>query len=99
MKKEVKIKKITNEDLAIMMANSFSGMEERLTNNIATKEDLKNLEERLTKKIDNVEEKLTTKIDATDRRIDDFAETKATKTTFKELETRVTKIEKKLEIA
>jgi hypothetical protein len=71
------------DNLAIIMAGSFSGLEERLTKKID------GVEEKLTKKIDGVEEKLTKKIDGvsdrlegTNKRIDDFAETKVTKITY-----------------
>lgn len=83
MKKDIK-KKMTIDDLAIVMAGSFSGLEERLTKKID------NVENRL----DGVENKL----EGTNKRIDDFAETKVSKITYKELENRIGLIEKKLEI-
>ncbi len=61
---------------------------------MATKEDLKHLEEKLSKDIENVKDHL----DGTNRRIDDFAETKVSKVAHKELENRVGFVEKKLEV-
>jgi len=68
---------MTLDGLAVLIAGSFSGLEERLT-----------------KKIGDVENKL----EGTNKRIDDFAETKASKIQYKELENRVDFVEKKLEI-
>lgn len=71
------------DGLAIIVANSFEGMEERLTKN-------------LTEEIQSVEEKLTTKIEGLGKRIDDLAENKVSKIAFKEIETTVSAIKKKL---
>ncbi|KKQ25620.1 MAG: hypothetical protein US41_C0042G0005 [Parcubacteria group bacterium GW2011_GWB1_37_13] len=87
MKKKVQ-KKMTINDLVIVMAGSFTGLETRLTKKID------DVENKLTKKIDDVENKL----EGTNKRIDDFAETKASKIAYKELENRVGFVEKKLEI-
>jgi len=65
------------DNLAVIMAGSFSGLEERLT-----------------KKIDGLDNRLV----GTDKRIDDYAETKVSKISFKELEGRVGVVEKKLEV-
>ncbi|MDP2788756.1 MAG: hypothetical protein Q8O46_01725 [bacterium] len=51
-------------------------------------------------KIDTIDlkvEEIKNKLEGVDKRIDDFAETKVSKTTYKELETRVGVVEKKLE--
>jgi len=84
MKKKVQ-KKMTINDLVIVMAGSFTGLETRLTKKID------DVENKLTKKIEN-------KLEGTNKRIDDFAETKASKIAYKELENRVGFVEKKLEI-
>lgn len=49
-------------------------------------------------KIDTKFEELKTKIEGTNKRIDDFAENKVSKITFKELDNRVGFVEEKLEI-
>jgi hypothetical protein len=83
MKKAVK-KKMTIDDLAIVMAGSFSGLEERLTKEIVgVKKDVESVKNQL---------------EGTNKRIDDFAETKVSKTTHKELQKRVIFLEEKLEI-
>lgn len=87
MKKDVK-KKMTIDDLALIMAGSFSGLEERLTNKIG------DVESGLKREIEGVKNQL----EGTNKRIDDFAETKVSKTTYKELENRVGFIEKKFEV-
>ena len=91
-------KKIDNkiDGLALIVADSFEGMEERLTMNLTGK--INSLGEKLTQKIDGVEERLSTKINATDRRIDHFAETKTSKIEHKKLISRVAFIEEKFEI-
>ena len=80
----MKTKRISIDVLAIIMNNSFENLEKEIKNT-ATKDDLKKLEENLTNRIEK-----------TDKRIDDFAETKATKISHKELVTRVEFIEKKI---
>ena len=91
MKKEVK-KKMTIDNLAIVMAGSFSGLEERMTEKIDGVEN--KLEGIIKKEIEGVKDQLA----GTNKRIDDFAETKVSKITYKELEKRVGVVEKKLEI-
>ncbi len=86
MKKEVKTKKMTIDKLAIMMSNSFESIEKKM----ATKDDI----EEVKKEIEGVKDRLT----GTNKRIDDYAETKVSKITHKELEHRVNFIEEKLEI-
>ena len=83
MKKEMRTKKITINELAIMVAKGFE--------NTATKNDIKDLK----LKIDVLEDKLTTKINATDRRIDHLAETKISIIKYEELEKRVRVLENK----
>jgi len=78
--------KITIDKLAIMMNNSFEGLEKKM----ATKDDINSVKE----EIKNVKNQL----EGTNKRIDDFAETKVSKIVYKELENRVGFIEKKLEI-
>ena len=90
MKKEVK-KKMTLDGLAVLIAGSFSGFEERLTKKID------GVESRLggvEKELEGVKNRL----EGTNKRLDDLAETKASKITYKEIENRVGFIEKKLEI-
>ena len=94
MKKDAK-KKMTIDDLAIVMAGSFDGFEKRLTKKIDDVENgLRKEVEGVKKKVEGVKNQL----EGTNKRIDDFAETKASKITYKELENRVNFMEKKLEI-
>ena|SRR3989338_4633331 len=97
MKKEVK-KKMTLDGLAVLIAGSFSGFEERLTKKIDGVESrLGGVESRLggvEKELEGVKNRL----EGTNKRLDDLAETKASKITYKEIENRVGFIEKKLEI-
>lgn len=90
MKKEVKTQKMTIDRLGIIIAKGFASIEARMAN----KEDIQNLEQRLDAKIEGVKNRL----EGTNKRIDDFAETKTTKIAHKEIENRVGFIEKKLEI-
>ncbi len=80
-----KTKKVTIADLAKMI-------KENVVDRMATKEDIKDMATKT-----DIEE-LKDKINGTNKRIDDFAETKVSKITYKELENRVGFIEKKLEI-
>ena len=79
------------EDFAIVMAGSFSGLEERLTKKID------NVESEL-QGVKRDVEGVKNRLEGTNKRIDDFAETKVSKITHKELDGRVVFIEKKLEI-
>jgi hypothetical protein len=79
---------MTIDKLAIMVAKGFEG--------VATKEDLKNLEARMATKEDIKDMATKTDIEGINKRIDDFAETKVSKITYKELENRVQKIEAKI---
>ena len=87
-KKSHKSIKMTIDKLAIMVAKGFEG--------VATKEDLKNLEARMATKEDIKDMATKTDIEGINKRIDDFAETKVSKITYKELENRVQKIEAKI---
>ena len=105
MKKILK-KKMSIEDLALSMNKGFKRVEnliekkiEKLAistakgfENMATKEDIKNMATKT-----DIEE-LKDKITGVEKRIDDFAETKVSKITFKELDSRVGFIERELEI-
>ena len=75
-------KRITIEDLATITAKGFEST--------ATKEDLRELEQKLTKEIEGVKDQLV----GTNKRIDSLAETKVSKIAFKELENRVGVVEK-----
>src|SRR3989338_7299871 len=104
MKKEVK-KKMTLDGLAVLIAGSFSGFEERLTKKIEGVESrLGGVERRLggvESRLGGVEKELEgvkNRLEGTNKRLDDLAETKASKITYKEIENRVGFIEKKLEI-
>jgi len=93
MKKEVKISKITIDKLAIMMNNGFESLEKKM----ATKEDLEGVK----KEIEGVKtevESVKDRLEGTNKRIDDFANTKVSKIQYKEIENRVSFMEKKLEI-
>jgi hypothetical protein len=85
-----KTKKVTIADLAKMI-------KEDVVDRMATKEDIKDMAtktdiEGLKKDIEYVKDKLT----STNKRIDDFAETKVSKIVYKGLENRVQKIEAKI---
>ena len=89
---------MTLDGLAVLIAGSFSGFEERLTKKIDGVESrLGGVESRLggvEKELEGVKNRL----EGTNKRLDDLAETKASKITYKEIENRVGFIEKKLEI-
>jgi hypothetical protein len=86
IKKNNKSGKMTIDKLAIMVAKGFE--------NTATRDDIKNID----KKIDTKVEELKNQIKGVDKRIDDFAENKVSKVTFKELDNRVSFMEKKFDI-
>jgi tetrahydromethanopterin S-methyltransferase subunit G len=71
-----------------MVAKGFDSIEKRMV----TKEDIKNLEKRLEKKIDNVENKL----EGTNKRIDDLALNRVKYEDHNKLKVRVDIIEKTL---
>jgi|GEM_PF-5812802 len=87
--------KITIDDLALVIADSFDGLEKRLTNTFKKElGDVKEDIEGVKKEMEGVKNQLA----GTNRRIDDFAETKVSKITHKELESRVIFLEKKTKI-
>lgn len=79
---------MTLDKLAGMMANGFSNLEEKLGGRIDR------VEERLT----DVEGRLSQKISGLENRIDDLAYGKAGRDEVQVLNTRVTRVEKKLAI-
>ncbi len=83
MKKGTKTKRITNTELLDSINRSFSKVEEKIDTKV----------EEVKKEIEGVKDQLA----STNKRIDDFAETKVSKITYKELENRVGVVEKKLE--
>jgi len=96
---------MTLDGLAVLIAGSFSGFEERLTKKIDGVESrLGGVESRLggvESRLGGVEKELEgvkNRLEGTNKRLDDLAETKASKITYKEIENRVGFIEKKLEI-
>ncbi len=95
MKKEKKNKTMTINDLAVVIAGSLSGFEERLTKKIdGVESGLKKEIEGVKKEVEGVKNQLS----GTDKRIDDFVETKVSRVEYKELKSRVDFIEKKLAI-
>jgi len=84
--KKITKKKMTLDNLAILMAGSFSGLEERLTKKIY------GVEEKLTKKIDSVENKF----EGVNKRIDDFAVTRVKYEDHNKLKSRMDLIESKV---
>lgn len=74
-------KKVTIDDLAMMVAKELEGM----------RRDLARIENNLIYHIGTVKDH----IESVNKRIDDFAETKISKTEFKGLESRVSHLEKK----
>ena len=87
MKKENnKTKKVSMDDLAIMIGRGFEDIEQRLSGKI----------DGLDKKIEYVEERLSRKIDGLSNRIYDLSLNRATREELKILEIRVEKVEKKV---
>ena len=90
-KKSDKSDKMTIDKLAIMVAKGFES--------VATKDDLKKLEERMNGKFEGVKKEIEGVKDqlvGTNKRIDDLAETKVSKIIYEGLEKRVQKIEAKI---
>lgn len=85
-KTKTKTKKVSTDDLAIMIGRGFEEVDKRFDD----------LDSRLSKKIDDVEEKLSRKIDGLSNRIDDLSLNRATREELKILEIRVEKVEKKV---
>ena len=82
-----KEKRVTNLELLESINRSFF----RIEGKMATKEDVQVIIE---KEVAGLKDQLA----GTNKRIDDFAETKVSKITFKGLEGRVSVVEKKLEV-
>jgi TolA-binding protein len=85
--------KVTLDSLAVMMAGGFSDLENRLGSKID------HIDQRLSKLIDGLDErtdKLEGKIDGINNRIDDLALNRATRDESKQLNARLTRIERKL---
>ena len=89
-----KEKRITNIELLKSINRSFSKVEEKIDTVDIKVEGLKTDIEGVKKDIEGVKNQLA----GTNKRIDDFAETKVSKIEFKGLENRVGFMEKKLEI-
>lgn len=104
MRKEVK-KKMTTDKLATLMKAGFGGVNKKIDNAVdlidkLAASTLKGFES-IDKRFDGVETEIAgvkNQLAGTNKRIDDFAETKASKIVYKELDNRVGFIEKKLEI-
>ena len=94
MIKKNKKSKMTLDKLAVMIAGSFEGFEKRITEKMATKEDLANLENRMATK-DDIEE-VKTKIEGLGRRVDDLSDNRVKYTEFNSLKKRVDILEKKI---
>jgi hypothetical protein len=105
MIKKNKKSKMTIDKLAVIMKAGFNGVNKKidhvedLVDKLATST-LKGFED-VYKNINGVKnevEGVKNQLQGTNKRIDDFAENKVSKTAFKELENRVGFIENKLEI-
>ena len=95
MDKENNNKEITNDELAQMVAKGFDGVDERFNEvekKMATKDDIKKLDKKLSKKIDGVEGRLG----GLERRIDDIATNKVSYDEFGKIKVRVEKVEEKV---
>ena len=92
MIKKNKKSKMTLDKLAVMIAGSFEGFEKRITEKMATKEDLANLENSMATNIEEVK----TKIEGLGRRVDDLSDNRVKYTEFNGLKKRVDILEKKI---
>ncbi len=111
MKKGVK-KKMTIDKLAVLLKAGFGGVNKKIDSAVdlidklaaSTLKGFESVDKRfdgIDGKIEGVKkdvEGVKNQLAGTNKRIDDFAETKVSKTTYKELENRVGFVEKKLEI-
>lgn len=86
MKGKEKSKKISTDDLAILINRGFEQAETRINN----------VESGLISRINGVEERLSSKIGGLERRIDDLALNRATRDELTVLDKRVGRIETKL---
>jgi len=96
MKKEnkiAKIKKVSMDDLAIMIGRGFEDVHNRFKDVDKRFDDL---DSRLSNRIDDVERNLSYKIDGLSNRIDDLSLNRATREELKILSIRVEKVEKKI---
>jgi hypothetical protein len=109
--KKVAKKRMTIDKLATEMRAGFSGVNKRIDTTVdlidrlavstakgfehtATKDDLKELRVEIKGDIEGVKDQLS----GTNRRIDHLAETKVSKVTYKELDSRVGVVERKLAV-
>lgn len=94
MKKEnKKTKKVSMDDLAIMIGRGFEDVNNRFKDVDKRFDDL---DSRLSKRIEDVERNLSYKIDGLSNRIDDLSLNRATREELKILSIRVEKVEKKV---
>ena len=94
MKKKAKSKKISTDDLAILINNGFERVETRIGN---VETEVGSLEKRLTSKINGVEDRLALKITGLENRIDDLALNRVKYTDFNPLKKDVEVLKKKFE--
>lgn len=85
--------KMTIDKLAIMMNTNFERLEEKM----ATKEDIKGLQEQITDVKEDVAG-VKNQLEGTNKRIDDFITTRVKYEDHNKLKSRVDVIEEKLEI-
>ena len=108
MKKTTK-KKMSIEDLALSMSKGFKRVENKIDGSNKKIDNIVDLVDKLAastlkgfegvdKKFENLEVKLKTDFEGVNKRIDDFAKTKASKITYKDLEKRMGFVEGKLEL-
>lgn len=106
-KKVIKRKEITSKDLGQMIQGLGSGIKsiDSKVENLGKSLDLRisRLESyvkegfnSLDNKIDHIDARLSNQIEGLGRRIDDFAENKVSKITYKELENRIIVLESKI---
>lgn len=110
MKKEnknKKTKKVSNEDLAVIVSKGFSDVNEKFKDvhkeieDLAIMtgrgfEDVNNRFKDVDKKFEDLEERLSRKIDGLSNRIDDLSLNRATREELKILSIRVERVEKKV---
>lgn len=95
---------MTLDKLAGMMANGFSSLEEKLTNRIdgaenslgARIDSLENKFNSLENRIDTLEDSMLQRFSGLENRIDSLAEGKASREEVKVINTRLTRVDKKL---
>ncbi len=93
---------MTLDKLAGMMANGFSNLEEKLGGRIDKLDirvgSLENKFDSLENRIDTLEDSMLQKFSGLENRIDSLAEGKASREEVKVINTRLTRVEKKLAI-